>query len=281
MYSFTTLPVARESSLSNEEFRKTYFKRKSPVVFSDIVNKWPAYTKWSLTYFQEIDFHSPVHIEDGDVLQGQTRFHKETLRDYVTSLLEGKFDEDQISYLAAFDILRFISELSNDVDFSLLTHMTVRNVLFVWLGPPYTITGFHTDWAHNLLAQIQGRKEILLVAPSQSKFMYPSRKYDFRSQLSEIVINETTLDHFPKFGQANVFRVILHPGDMLFIPKGWWHYVKSLDTSISVNNFGLTKLDLYTVDLWEKIKMALHKRGLYRSNNCTCHMQTPSGLVHR
>lgn len=29
--------------------------------------------------------------------------------------------------------------------------------------------------------------------------------------------------------------IILEPKDVLFIPKGWWHYVESLETSVSVN----------------------------------------------
>ena len=27
---------------------------------------------------------------------------------------------------------------------------------------------------------------------------------------------------------------VLQPGDLLYLPKGWWHFVKSLSTSISV-----------------------------------------------
>lgn len=29
--------------------------------------------------------------------------------------------------------------------------------------------------------------------------------------------------------------ITLEPKDVLFIPKGWWHYVESLETSLSVN----------------------------------------------
>lgn len=34
---------------------------------------------------------------------------------------------------------------------------------------------------------------------------------------------------------GKVKMIILEPKDVLYIPKGWWHYVESLETSLSVN----------------------------------------------
>ena len=34
-----------------------------------------------------------------------------------------------------------------------------------------------------------------------------------------------------------LWQVTLAPGDVLFVPKKWWHYVQSLDTSISINTW--------------------------------------------
>lgn len=38
--------------------------------------------------------------------------------------------------------------------------------------------------------------------------------------------------------------IILEPGDVLFVPNGWWHYVESLDNiTVSVNIWGKLKTD--------------------------------------
>jgi hypothetical protein len=42
---------------------------------------------------------------------------------------------------------------------------------------------------------------------------------------------------FPLFNEANKKKIMLdlEPGDILYIPRKWWHGVETLDTSISVN----------------------------------------------
>jgi lysine-specific demethylase 8 len=37
------------------------------------------------------------------------------------------------------------------------------------------------------------------------------------------------------FEQAKYFETLLGPGDCLYIPVGWWHYVRSLTVSFSVS----------------------------------------------
>ena len=43
------------------------------------------------------------------------------------------------------------------------------------------------------------------------------------------------MDRFPLLAEATFTEAVLGPGDALFIPAGWWHYVRSLSTSFSVN----------------------------------------------
>jgi lysine-specific demethylase 8 len=73
---------------------------------------------------------------------------------------------------------------------------------------------------------------------------------------------------------------VLQPGDMLFIPRGWWHYVRSLDKSISVSNIGYDAKGLVVDLLSHRIKQLLHDIGLYRVP-CTCHYERNGKRVRR
>ena len=40
---------------------------------------------------------------------------------------------------------------------------------------------------------------------------------------------------FPRYRASAAIRLVLAPGEALFLPNAWWHEVCSLDLSISVN----------------------------------------------
>ena len=43
------------------------------------------------------------------------------------------------------------------------------------------------------------------------------------------------LNRHPKFRNATVTDVVVQPGETLFVPVGWWHYVRALDVSMTVS----------------------------------------------
>ena len=174
-------------------------------------------------------------------------------------------------------IAKMFPELLQHVDFSLISNNTIRNSTSLWIGPPGTITGWHTDrLANNILALIEGRKLVFLVNPKESKKMYPSDKYEPGSRLSSVSMEKFDENKHPMFKDATVYYTIIHPGEMLFIPQTWWHSVYGLDISISSNNFGFTPIDNFKMKASELIKRKLHSLNLY-GKDCVCHYHDDNG----
>ena len=42
------------------------------------------------------------------------------------------------------------------------------------------------------------------------------------------------ITRFPALQQANLIECTIGPGDLLFLPIGWWHYVEGLEASVTM-----------------------------------------------
>ena len=107
-----------------------------------------------------------------------------------------------------------------------------------WLGTRGTVTSLHCDPADNLLLQLAGHKYVRLYAQCETPRLY-ARTIRARGSnvfgTSPVRVESPDLERYPGFAAAAYSEALLEPGDMLFIPKHAWHYVRALSTSVSVN----------------------------------------------
>ncbi|KAL8593411.1 hypothetical protein ACOMHN_060294 [Nucella lapillus] len=109
----------------------------------------------------------------------------------------------------------------------------------VWIGSQGASTPCHYDtYGFNLVAQIQGRKRWVLFPPDQSCHLYPTRvPYEESSVFSQLELTCPDLHHFPSFKKATPMVITLEEGQVLYLPRHWWHYVTCMDTAISINTW--------------------------------------------
>ncbi|KAK1797908.1 hypothetical protein P4O66_007955 [Electrophorus voltai] len=110
----------------------------------------------------------------------------------------------------------------------------------LWIGTGGANTPCHMDsYGCNLVFQVQGRKRWHLFPPDDAKHLYPTRiPYEESSVFSRVSVVQPDLGRFPAFRRARAHCVTLHPGQVLFVPRHWWHYVESIDpVTVSVNSW--------------------------------------------
>jgi len=108
------------------------------------------------------------------------------------------------------------------------------NGVYLWLGPPSTVTPLHHDLMNIFMAQVAGRKRVKLISPDDIDLVY-----NHRGVYSLVDCGNPDFERFPRLREADILDVELAPGEVLFLPVGWWHYVRALDASITItfNNF--------------------------------------------
>ncbi|KZV42011.1 hypothetical protein F511_14325 [Dorcoceras hygrometricum] len=100
-----------------------------------------------------------------------------------------------------------------------------------------TRSSTHYDPHHNLLCLISGCKQVDLWPPSATPYLYPFHLYGEASNHSAIPLENPDFRIYPRAKNLDEYsqKVILHAGDALFIPEGWFHQIDSESLTIAVN----------------------------------------------
>jgi hypothetical protein len=76
-----------------------------------------------------------------------------------------------------------------------------------------------------------GRKRVVLISPDYSELLYrlPLNTY------SLIDIDKPDYQTYPALKYVKGYDITLEPGDSIFMPAGYWHYMTYLEGSFSVS----------------------------------------------
>lgn len=139
----------------------------------------------------------------------------------------------------------------------------------LWIGVAGASTPLHQDtYGCNIVAQIDGVKHWTLFAPHETPRLYPTRlPYEESSVFSSVGAagfvssgsagggtgggaggagdagsgaarqrsGQSSLH--PLFADATPLHALLLPGDVLFVPRHYWHFVESVTASVSANQW--------------------------------------------
>ncbi|KAK9072577.1 hypothetical protein SSX86_009012 [Deinandra increscens subsp. villosa] len=228
--------VDRRSALSLEGFMRDYFLPGSPVLLSDCMSHWPARTKWNdLNYLKKVAGYRTVPVEVGkNYLCNDWKQEMLTFSEFLERIQSN--GPDVPTYLAQHPLFDQIQELRNDIvtpDYCFAGGTEMKSVN-AWFGPAGTVTPLHHDPHHNILAQVVGKKYIRLYPASFSEELYPHSESMLQNS-SQVDLDNFDPNEFPKIQDLEFMDCILEEGEMLYIPPKWWHYVRSLTTSLSVS----------------------------------------------
>lgn len=231
------MPLPREHDISAEACHNHYIAKQQPFILTGKMEGWKALENWSPSYFKskfpDVRLRACVDLPDTAVPSLHPwRDHLKTLRvDEFVDLME---TSERPCYLDSAGIHHFPGEESS-VDYSdVIWKDGGRSLVLLWIGSAKTHSGLHFDRYNNFFGQVYGRKVVNLISPEDSKYLY---QFPDVVQKSHVDPENPDLERFPKFAETTVYEGVLEPGEMLFIPNLWWHSLRSLDQSISINHW--------------------------------------------
>ncbi|MEC5172771.1 MULTISPECIES: cupin-like domain-containing protein [Chryseobacterium] len=229
-------PIDIVDDITREEFIEKYLKPRKPVVIKNMARKWPAYQKWTMDYMKEVVGDVEVPLYDSSKADPAAPINasaaKMKFTDYV-DLIQREPTDLRIFF---FDPIKHAKKLLADyISPKDLMGGFLDKYPSMFFGGKGSVTFLHydIDMAHIFHTHFNGRKHILLFDYKWKERLYkiPYATY----ALEDYDIENPDFTKFPALDGVEGIECFLEHGDTLFMPTGWWHWMKYLDGSFSIS----------------------------------------------
>lgn len=233
--SFNFTEIDRVKNLSKKEFMERYYKPQKPVVIENLTESWPARDNWKFDYIKEIAGDKIVPLYDNEPVKAEDGFNepkaKMKLSDYIDLLQKGPCD----LRIFLYNLMKEVPQLQQDFRYPDLGLPIMKGLPMLFFGGENSHVFMHydIDLANIFHFHFQGNKECILVPPNQTKYMY-------KVPFSVISREDIDFDHpdyekYPLLRNLKPYRTHLKHGEMLYMPEGYWHYMKYLTPGFSMS----------------------------------------------
>ena len=227
--------IPRVKTLSKKEFLKQYFKPQKPVVIERYIEDWPAYIKWNLDYMKTVAGDKIVPLYDDrpvDYKEGFNEPHaKMKMSDYIDLLKK----EPTKYRIFLWNILKEIPQLQNDFTYPNFGLNIMKGLPMLFFGgrDSYTFMHYDIDLANIFHFHFEGKKQIILFDQKQSKYLYQIPHSLITRE--DIDFSNPDFNKWPALKHANGFVTELNHGEVLYMPEGYWHYMRYLTPGFSMS----------------------------------------------
>eukprot|EP00887_Chlorella_sp_A99_P005234 scaffold1.g5234.t1 len=229
--------------LSREQFRAEYEVPNRPVIITGAVGRWPAFSKWTREYLKEA-------FEGGSVIVGDAPMSFEAYCEYS----DANSDELPL-YLFDKTFAATAPRLGEDYSVPSLFGEDLYALLgdkrpdYRWLiiGPIKSGSSYHKDpnstSAWN--GVVRGAKKWLMYPPHVTPpGVRPSEDgANVATSLSLMEWFAAYYEHRDAAGFAPI-EFVQHAGDLVFVPRGWWHVCLNLEETVAITQNFVTEVTL-------------------------------------
>lgn len=233
--------VKRLENADPDAFRRDFAEASRPAVIGDGFRYWPRAAEWRIERLVRRfrDRTLPAYELDGRV----------DLADQLEKIAASDRDDPE-PYIRNINIITELPELLPDFapTIPLCTPNRIGSPLLpsrlfprdghlleLFVGGPgsqFPYVHYDDPVMHTWSLLLEGTKEWTLFAPEDGKFLYPKAEFPFHSHITDP--DTVDLERFPDYAGATPIKIVQKPGELLFVPAGWWHTAKNIEASLTV-----------------------------------------------
>ncbi len=227
--------VPRVKTITKEEFLKDYFRPQKPVVIERFVEDWPAYTKWNLEYMRAVAGDKTVPLYDDRPVDHNDGFNEPHAKMKMTEYIDLLKREPTKFRIFLWSILKEVPELQKDFTYPDFGLRLMKRLPMLFFGgmDSYTFMHYDIDLANIFHFHFEGKKECILFPQTENKYLY---------KVPHALITHESIDFSdPDFGKwpalkyVSGYRTHLGHGEVLYMPEGYWHYMKYVTPGFSMS----------------------------------------------
>lgn len=227
--------IDRVKTITKEDFLNNYFKPQKPLVIEQSMEDWPAFNKWNLDYMAEVAGEKDVPLYDNRPVSYKDGFNephaKMKMREYVELLKK----EPTKYRIFLWNILKEVPELQEDFSYPDFGLKLMKGLPMLFFGgeDSYTFMHYDIDLANIFHFHFHGKKRVILFDQKQNDYLYKIPHSLITRE--DIDFNNPDYDKWPALKKAEGYEAYLEHGNMLYMPEGYWHYMRYVTPGFSMS----------------------------------------------
>lgn len=221
------------TAVTEEEFRRVHMARARPLVLRGHASSWRMAGEgaWAVLRARVGHRTAPaVVVTDGLLGYAPSlgmRYEPARVADVIDEVLAHRDPRTAPRHFLTVDPREHLPELLPALDAPPWVRHAAWQGARVSVGGDGTVTPVHVELYHNVFTVLRGEKELILFAPTDTLALAPYSPLSGVPHLSRVDPRDDAPEAFPRARRLRPLRCVLRDGDGVFIPRGWWHAVRT------------------------------------------------------
>ncbi len=233
--------IPRVKTITKKDFIKNYYKPQKPVVIENFIEDWPAYKKWSLDYMKEVAGDKQVPLYDDRPVDYKDGFNEPHAKMKMSEYVDLLKREPTKYRIFLWNILKEVPSLQNDYSYPNFGLKLLKSLPLLFFGGrnSHTFMHYDIDLANIFHFHFEGKKQCILFDQKQNDFLY---KIPHSLIVREdIDFSNPDFEKWPALKKAQGYITELAHGNILYMPEGYWHYMKYITPGFSMSLRSIAK----------------------------------------